>query len=115
LANVRSFTDFKGTSNQRRHSISRATTKFLVDGWTWSVDQAPISIKAIAPAIGKYLSGVVGGYREFIRGLVAMLHLPRLPQSVYDASGIAAFSIGRGVWIGRKVGSAINPAVICPQ
>ena len=33
--------------------------KFLVDGWTWSVDQVPISIKALALAIGKYVSGVV--------------------------------------------------------
>ena len=38
--------------------------KFLVDGWTWSVDQVPISIKTVALAVGKYVSGVVGGYRD---------------------------------------------------
>jgi hypothetical protein len=76
--------------------------KFLVDGWTWSVDQVPITVKVIALAVGKWVSGIVGGYREFIHGLVQMLHLPRLPQPVYDAAGVAAFSIGRGRWIGNK-------------
>jgi hypothetical protein len=77
--------------------------KFLVDGWTWSVDQVPISIKAVALAVGKYVSGIVGGYREFVHGLVQMLHLPRLPQVVYDMAGVVAFSAGRGLWVGRKV------------
>lgn len=77
--------------------------KFLVDGWTWSIDQVPISIKAIALAVGKYVSGIVGGYREFVRGLVQMLHLPRLPQPVYDAVGIVTFSMGRGYWIAKQV------------
>jgi hypothetical protein len=36
--------------------------KFLVDGWTWSVDQVPIFIKAIALAIGRRVSDIVGGY-----------------------------------------------------
>jgi hypothetical protein len=76
--------------------------KFLVDGWTWSVGQVPIGIKAIALAIGKYVSGVVGGYREFVHGLAAMLHLPHLPQAVYDTVGVVAFSIGRGYWLGRR-------------
>jgi len=76
--------------------------KFLVDGWTWSVDQVPISIKAIALAIGKHVSGIVGGYREFVHGLVQMLHMPRLPQFVYDAAGVAGFSIGRGRWLVKR-------------
>jgi hypothetical protein len=71
----------------------------------------------VALAVGKYVSGIVGGYREFVHGLVAMLHLPKLPQFVYDVFCIAAFSIGRGVWIGKKVenalieglGQALNP------
>jgi hypothetical protein len=74
--------------------------KFLVDFSTWSVDQVPISIKAIALAVGKSVSGVVGGYREFIQGLVQML---RLPQLVYDVVGVAAFSIVRGIRIGDEV------------
>jgi hypothetical protein len=80
--------------------------KFLVDGWTWSVDQVPISIKTVALAIGKYVSSVVGGYREFVHGLVQMLHLPRLPQFVYDVAGVIAFSVGRGRWIERKARAA---------
>jgi hypothetical protein len=73
-----------------------------------AVDQVPISIKAVAHAVGKLVSGWVGGYREFVHGLVLMLHLPRLPQLVYDSAGIAAFSVGRGVWIGRKVDVSVN-------
>jgi hypothetical protein len=72
---------------------------FLVDGWTWSVDQVTISIKAIALAIGKYVSGIVGGYRGFVHGLVQMLHLPKLPQFVCDGVGVVAFSISRGIRI----------------
>ena len=70
--------------------------KFLVDGWTWSVDQVPIFIKAIALAIARRVSDIVRGYREFVRGLARMLLLPRLPSWVYDTAGILAFSIGRG-------------------
>jgi hypothetical protein len=70
--------------------------RFLVDGWTWSVDQVPVSIKSVALAVGKYVSGIVGGYREFVHGLVAMLHLPRLPQYVYDGTGVIVFSYRRG-------------------
>jgi hypothetical protein len=86
--------------------------KFLVDGWAWSVDQVPISIKAVALAVGKYVSGVVGGYREFVHGLVAMLHLPKLPQSVYDAAGVATFSIGRGMGVVRREAEADRQYVI---
>ncbi len=81
--------------------------KFLVDGWTWSVDQVSISFKAIALAIGKYVSGIVGGYREFVRGLVQILHLPRLPQLVYDVAGTVAFSIAGGRWIAKRVHSSV--------
>jgi hypothetical protein len=77
---------------------------FLVDSWSWLVGQVPIVIRAIALAIGKYVSGTVGGYREFVHGLVAMLHLP---QIVYDVAGVASFSFGRGVWIDRKVQATI--------
>jgi hypothetical protein len=70
--------------------------KFLGDGWMWSVDQVPITIKSVALMVGKHVSGVVGGYREFVHGLVQMLHLPHLPQFIYDVLGIAAFSVGRG-------------------
>jgi predicted cation transporter len=62
--------------------------KFLVDGWSWSVGQVPISIKAIVLMIGKYVSGIVGGYREFVERLVQMLHLPSLPQIAYDSIGV---------------------------
>src|SRR5215467_13414139 len=76
--------------------------KFLVDGWTWSVDQVPFSVKAVVLAIGKYVSNVVGGYRAFVHGLVQMLHLPHFPQIVYDVTGAIMFSIGRGYWFGEK-------------
>jgi hypothetical protein len=76
--------------------------KFMVDGWTWSVDQVPM-IKAVALAVGRYVSGVVGGYREFIHGLVAMLHLPRLPQPVYDVAAVVVFSIRRGRAYGKQI------------
>jgi hypothetical protein len=76
--------------------------KFLVDGWTWSVGQVPISIKAVALTIGKWANGIVGGYRAFIHELVQISHLPRLPQIVYDVGGAMTFSIGRGYWLGRR-------------
>jgi len=81
--------------------------KFLVDGWTWSVDQVPISIKSIALAVGKYVSGIVGGYREFVHGLVHLLHVPTLPQFVYDVLGVVAFSVGRGLRVLRKARAGI--------
>jgi hypothetical protein len=73
--------------------------KFLVDGWTWSVGQVPITIKTVALAIGKYVSGIVGGYREFVRALVAMLPVSRLPQVLCDVVGVTAFTISRGMSI----------------
>jgi hypothetical protein len=76
--------------------------KFLVDGWTWSVDQVPISIRAVALAVGKNVSGIVGGYREFVHGLVEMLRLPRLPQEAYDVLVLEVFSIKRGEWLQRR-------------
>lgn len=76
--------------------------KFLIDGWTWSVGQVPISIKAIALAIGKHVSGIVGGYREFVHGLVQVLHLPYLPQEVYDTGVVAASSMACGNWLFRR-------------
>jgi hypothetical protein len=81
--------------------------KFLVDGWTWSVDQVPVSIKAIALAVGKYVSGIVGGYREFVHGLAQMLHLRRLPQVVCDVAGTVAFSIAGGRWIAKRAHSSV--------
>src|SRR5258708_25643555 len=81
--------------------------KFLVDGWTWSVDQVPISFKAIALAIGKYVSGIVGGYREFVQGLLQMLNVPRLPQVAYDVAGTVACSIAGGRWIAKRVHSSL--------
>jgi hypothetical protein len=81
--------------------------KFLVDGWTWSVDQVPTSINVIALAVGKHVSGVVGGYREFVHGLAQMLHLPRLPQVVYDVAGTVAFSIAGGRWIAKRAHSSV--------
>jgi hypothetical protein len=71
--------------------------KFLVDGWTWSVDHVPISTKAIALAIGAYVSDIVGGYREFVHGLLQMQQLPRLPQFSFDVLGVMTFSVGRGL------------------
>jgi hypothetical protein len=81
--------------------------KFLVDGWTWSVDQVPISINVIALVVGRYVSGVVGGYREFVHGLAQMLHLPRLPQVVYDVAGTVAFSIAGGRWIAKRAHASV--------
>jgi hypothetical protein len=46
--------------------------KFLVDGWTWSVGQVPIFIRVVA-AVGDYVYGTVGAYREFIHWIVQML------------------------------------------
>jgi hypothetical protein len=60
--------------------------KFLVDGWTWSVDQVPISDESFALAIGKLVSGIVGGYRESVQSLVQVLLLPKLPQAAYDVA-----------------------------
>src|SRR5262249_13205575 len=75
---------------------------FLVDSWTWSVDQVPMSIKVIALAIGEYVSGIVGGYREFAHGLVRMLHLPKFPQFAYDLVGVMAFSVGATITFFRQ-------------
>jgi hypothetical protein len=77
--------------------------KFLVDGWTWSVDQVPVTIKSVALAVGKYVSGIIGGYREFVHGLVAMLRLPRLPQLAYDTAGVVVFSVARGYQLGTAI------------
>jgi hypothetical protein len=82
--------------------------KFLVDGWTWSVDQVPITIKSVALMIGKYVSDIVGHYREFVHGLVQMMHLPRLPQFAYDVLGIISFSCGRGISVREKVSSKLR-------
>jgi len=86
--------------------------KFLVDGWTWSVDHVPILIKNIALAVGKRVSEIVGGYREFVRGLVQMLHLPPLPSLVYDMAGLLAFSIGRGYRLGEIVRKRSVDAIV---
>src|SRR5262245_64720949 len=82
--------------------------KFVVDGWIWSVDHVPILVKNIALVIGKKVHDIVGGYREFVHGLVRMLHLPPLPSLVYDMAGILAFSIGRGIRLGMRANKQFN-------
>jgi hypothetical protein len=75
--------------------------KFIVDGWTWSVDQVPLSIRAVFLAVGKWASGLVSDYRAFVHLVVGLLHLPHLPQYIYDGLGVVTFSAGRGYWLGR--------------
>jgi len=79
--------------------------KFLVDGWSRLVDQAPISIHTTLLLVGKWAAALVEDYRAFVHGLVEILHLPRLPQFVYDAIGLVTLSIGRGSQLGWKAAS----------
>jgi hypothetical protein len=71
--------------------------KFLVDGLGWSITHVAISFKAILLEIGKRVSEVVAGYREFVHGLAQLLHLPRFAQYVYDILGVASFSTSKGI------------------
>jgi hypothetical protein len=59
---------------------------FLVDGWTWSVGGLHKGDGARNRQVR--IGQSCGGYRQFVHGLVAILHLPHLPQLVYDAGGI---------------------------
>jgi hypothetical protein len=72
---------------------------FVVDSLDWSANHAPLTVKTVALTIGKLISQLVTGYRALVHGLVQMLHLPKLPQLIYDWAGIAAFSMARGRWI----------------
>jgi hypothetical protein len=80
--------------------------KILVDGLDWSISHASISYKEILLEIGRRISQAVSGYREIVRSLARLLHLPRLPSFVYDVIGIVMFSIGRGYWIGQRANQA---------
>lgn len=77
--------------------------KFVIDGLDWSISHVAISSKAVLLEIGKRLPQAVSGYRELVRALVPLLHLPHLPSVAYDFFGVAAFSVGRGYWSYQKV------------
>jgi hypothetical protein len=87
---------------------------FLVDGLSWSANHAPLTVKAIASESGAYVSQLVIGYRALVHELVQILHLPRLPQFVYDTAGVVAFSIGRGLAISRKIDAAFDKIMFVP-
>lgn len=76
--------------------------KFLVDALDWSVDQVSIAFKDILLELGKRISQAVSDYRELVRGIARLLHLPHLPSWAYDALGMASLAIGRGYWIGKR-------------
>jgi hypothetical protein len=76
--------------------------RFLLDGLDWSVSHVSISIKDALLEIGKRISQAVSGYREFVRELVRLLHLPHLPPVMYDVLAILGFSIGRGYWLNSR-------------
>jgi hypothetical protein len=71
--------------------------RFLVDGLSWVVNCAP-SVKMTLLGVGKRISAVVFGYREFFVGLFHLLHLPVLPHNWFDVAGIMTAAIGRGLW-----------------
>lgn len=72
--------------------------KFVIDGLDWAISHLSISSKAFLLEIGKLIPQAVSGYRELVRALVRVLHLPHLPSFVYDFVGVAVFSVGRGYW-----------------
>jgi hypothetical protein len=75
--------------------------RFLVDGLTWAANFTP-PIKMAVFAIGKRLTAVVLGYREFLMGLSRLLHLPVLPHNWYDVAGIMTTAVGRGLWLSHR-------------
>jgi hypothetical protein len=75
--------------------------RFLADGLTWAVNLMP-SVKMALLTIGKRLTAVVLGYREFLTGLSRLLHLPMLPHNWYDIAGIMTTAVGRGLWLSHR-------------
>jgi hypothetical protein len=76
--------------------------KFFVDGVDLSIAHVSILVRDFLLTIGKWISEAVSGYRELVRGLARLLHLPRLPPVLYDVVGVLSFSIGCGFWLGRR-------------
>lgn len=76
--------------------------KFVIDGLDWSISHVSISSRSVLLEIGKRVPHVISGYRELVRALARLLHLPHLPSFVYDFSGVAAFSVGRGFWLYQR-------------
>jgi hypothetical protein len=76
--------------------------RFLVDALDWSISHVSISFKAILLEIGKRISEAVSGYREFVRMIARLLHLPYLPSWVYEVVAVITLSIGRGLWPGER-------------
>jgi hypothetical protein len=75
--------------------------RFLVDGLSWAVNFTP-PVKMALLTIGKRLTAVVLGYREFLMGLFRLLHLPVLPHNWYDVAGIMTTAVGRGLWMSHR-------------
>jgi hypothetical protein len=75
--------------------------KFLVEAVHWSVGHVSISFKDILLEIGKRISQAVSGYREFVRSVARLLHLPHLSSFLYDVIGVVTFS-GLGYRLGRR-------------
>jgi hypothetical protein len=88
--------------------------KFLVDGWSWSVGHIPMatSIRGVLLLIGKWVSVIVANYRDVVHSVVAALHLPQLPQTVYETAGIIIFSIRRGYQVGKRQADADRQRLI---
>jgi hypothetical protein len=75
--------------------------RFLVDGLSWAVSFAP-SVKMALLTVGKRLTAVLVGYREFVTGLSRLLHLPVMPHHWYDVAGIMTVAVGRGLWLSHR-------------
>jgi hypothetical protein len=75
---------------------------FVIAAVDWSIGHVSISFKDIILGFGKWISDAVSGYREFVRGVARLLHVPSLPPVVYDVLGVIAFSLGRGYLLGRR-------------
>jgi hypothetical protein len=78
--------------------------KFLVDGWSWTLGHVsmPTNVREAFLLIGQWVHVKVANYRDFVRWVVATtIHLPHLPQVLYDAAGVVAFAVGRGLYLGR--------------
>jgi len=71
--------------------------KFVADAANWYVAHVSLALRDIPIFIGQYMSAAVATYREWVREVAALLHLPPdVPFWAYDALGVVAFSIGRG-------------------